>query len=81
VAYRILDSTYCSATATFGTLIGAESCEPLSSNSLGRAASVEVRVSDYARDNTHFFALMSNAGVARPLFGGGVQMPIDDNYD
>jgi predicted Zn-dependent protease len=81
VAYRVLDSSYCIVSATFGALIGSGSCEPPSSTSLGRSVTVEVRVGDYARDNTNFFTPMVNAGVARPLGGGGVQMPIDDSYD
>jgi hypothetical protein len=44
--------------------------------------SVEVRVGDYARDNTNFFAPLTNPyGVARPLITGGASVPIDDNYD
>jgi hypothetical protein len=72
VAYRVLDSSYCIVSATFGALIGSGSCEPPSSTSLGRSVTVEVRVGDYARDNTNFFTPMVNAGVARPLGGGGV---------
>src|SRR5271154_38768 len=80
VAYRTVEVSACSATASFGALIGS-SCEPLGTVTRNRSMTVEVRVGDYARDNTNFFAPMSTAGVSRVNLGGGVSVPIDDNYD
>jgi predicted Zn-dependent protease len=80
VAYRTVESSGCSASASFGALIGSF-CEPLGTGARNRSMTVEVRVGDYARDNSNFFAPMSTAGVSRIAFGGGVSVPIDDNYD
>lgn len=80
VAYRMSETTTCSATASFGALVYS-SCQPPETTGRGRYLSVEVRVGDYARDNTNFFAPMSNGGVVRLVPGGGVATPIDDNYD
>jgi len=80
VAYRMVESSGCSASASFGALIGS-SCEPPGTATRNRSMTVEVRVGDYARDNTNFFAPMSTAGVSRIALGGGVSVPIDDNYD
>jgi predicted Zn-dependent protease len=50
--------------------------------SRSRTLSVEVRVGDYARDNSNFFAPnFVTGGVARPMITGGLSVPIDDNYD
>ena len=79
VAYRMVESSSCTATASFGALIGS-SCAPPATAPRERSMTVEVRVGDYARDNTNFFSPMGTAGVSRVAFGGGVG-PIDDNYD
>jgi hypothetical protein len=81
ISYRSVESQGCSVGASFGALTGSY-CEPAASGQArSRNLSVEVRVGDYTRDNTNFFAPMSNAGVARPLLTGGTNVPIDDNYD
>jgi hypothetical protein len=80
VAYRMVESNGCSATASFGALVGS-SCEPVGTAVRNRSMTVEVRVGDYAHDNSNFFAPMSTSGVTRIAFGGGVSVPIDDNYD
>ena len=80
VAYRVVENSGCSASASFGALIGS-SCEPPGTAIRTRSMTVEVRVGDYARDNSNFFAPMSTAGVSRINLGGGVAVPIDDSYD
>jgi hypothetical protein len=81
ISYRSVETQGCSIGASFGALTNSY-CEPAASDhARSRNLSVEVRVGDYARDNTNFFAPMMNAGVARPLGTGGTSVPIDDNYD
>jgi hypothetical protein len=81
ISYRSVETQGCSIGASFGALTNSY-CEPAASDhARSRNLSVEVRVGDYTRDNTNFFAPMMNAGVARPLSSGGTSVPIDDNYD
>jgi hypothetical protein len=81
ISYRSVETQGCSMGASFGALTNSY-CEPAASDhARSRNLSVEVRVGDYTRDNTNFFAPMMNAGVARPLSSGGTSVPIDDNYD
>jgi PmbA/TldA metallopeptidase C-terminal domain len=81
ISYRSVETQGCSMGASFGALTNSY-CEPAASDhARSRNLSVEVRVGDYTRDNTNFFAPMMNAGVARPLGTGGTSVPIDDNYD
>jgi len=83
VAYRIVETTGCSATASFGALTGG-GCQTPETASRSRTLNVEVRVGDYARDNTNFFAPMMTSGVIRIVSnsaGNGVAVPVDDNYD
>jgi hypothetical protein len=79
VSYRIVELRFCTAAANFGALTMTGSCET-SDQTHNRGLSVEVRVGDYTRDNTNFFAPMSTGGVVR-LGPAGVIMPVDDNYD
>jgi len=65
IAYRMVETSGCSAIATFGALNNSN-CDS-AAESRFRNLSVEVRVGDYARDNTNFFVPMTSAGVARPL--------------
>lgn len=66
--------------ASFGALTG--TCEPPEKGRpRSRYMNVEVRVGDYARDNTNFFVPITAAGVVRPLLPGGMTVPIDDSYD
>ncbi len=80
ISYRVVETQSCAAGASFGALLDSY-CEPEATEARSRNLGVEVRVGDYARDNTNFFAPMNMAGVARPLFTGGARVPIDDNYD
>src|SRR5215831_13908829 len=60
VAYRAVETEGCSATASFGALVNSN-CEP-AGTAVSRTLAVEVRVGDYARDNSNFFAPMISAG-------------------
>jgi hypothetical protein len=74
ISYKVTDIDAKDVSASFGSLLS-------SSESRSRMLTVEVRVGDYALDNTNFFSMsMGGAGVVR-MFGGMVQMPLDDNYD
>jgi predicted Zn-dependent protease len=83
IAYRMVDSDSCTATASFGALISS-TCGggSGSSPSRTRSLSVEVRVGDYARDNTNFYAFqLAASGVVHTFVIGGMGISIDDNYD
>src|SRR5262249_19543413 len=79
VAYRTVETESCGVSASFGALVNSN-CEPPGA-ARSRIFSFEVRVGDYTRDNSNFFAPMLNAGVTRPLSSGGLAVPLDDNYD
>jgi predicted Zn-dependent protease len=79
VAYRMVETNGCTVSASFGALI-ASACEA-SGTTRNRSMTVDVRVGDYAHDNTNFFSPMTTAGVARVGALGGVTVPIDDNYE
>jgi predicted Zn-dependent protease len=81
ISYRAVESQSCSAAASFGALTNSNCEPPADGHARSRNLSVEVRVGDYARDNTNFFAPMMTAGVVRTVMGGGASVPIDDNYD
>src|SRR5579863_8143319 len=53
IAYRAMESDGCTVEASFGALT-VSSCEPRTAGT--RRIGIEVRVGDYARDNTNFFA-------------------------
>jgi PmbA/TldA metallopeptidase C-terminal domain len=79
VAYRVLEQDGCGVEASFGALIR-DSCDP--KNTGTRRFGVEVRVGDYSRDNTNFFAPnFGTPGVTRLMMPGIQAVPIDDNYD
>lgn len=73
VAYRVHEAQGLHVSASCGSLLG-------SSESHARTLSVELRVGDYAFDNTNFFAASGFwIGFSRSWFGLG-QLPLDDNY-
>jgi hypothetical protein len=73
IAYRVLESNRKTISATFGTLTG-------SSEYRLRYLNVELHVGDYKLDNTNFFSPGSGGtGVAR-MYGGTVQLPIENDY-
>jgi hypothetical protein len=81
IAYRILETDNCNITASFGAITSA-SCVPTEGRGRSRSLSVEVRVGDYTRDNTNFYAFnLRPAGVTFTFAAGGMNIPIDDNYD
>lgn len=75
ISYKLVDTNSKQASASFGSLVS-------SSESHTRYLTVEVRVGDYALDNSNFLSSSFGAsGVATRMFGGTVQVPLDDNYD
>jgi hypothetical protein len=75
ISYKIIDTDSKEVSGSFGSLL-------FSSESHNRSLAVEVRVGDYALDNSNFFSFQFGApGVATRMFGGVVQVPLDDNYD
>ncbi len=75
ISYRVMETRHQEAAARFGSLMS-------SSDHRNRFLSVSVRVGDYALDNSNFFSIpFGNTGVATRMFGGTVQLPLDDNYD
>jgi len=81
ISYRAVEIQNCNAGASFGALTNSYCEAPTTGQARSRNLSVEVRVGDYARDNTNFFVPMGDYGVARPFYLGGASVPIDDNYD
>src|SRR5262249_33909943 len=82
VSYRAVDTANCNVSASFGALTSSN-CEA-TGGSTGRSRnfSIEVRVGDYARDNTNFYApQLAGGGVIRIDCAAGLTVPIDDNYD
>ena len=75
ISYKVTDTDSREASASFGSLLS-------SSENHSRMLSVEVRVGDYALDNSNFLSFQfGGSGVATRMFGGTVQVPMDDNYD
>lgn len=75
IAYRVRDSRGLAASATCGSLLSSSD-----DASRARTFAVEVRVGDYAFDNTNFVSLPSfSPGTLRPQFGFS-QLPVDDDY-
>jgi predicted Zn-dependent protease len=82
VSFREIETESCGVSASFGAIVNM-TCEPRVPNRpRSRQLSVEVRVGDYARDNTNFYAFRLQAsGVVRIFAGDGMTVPLDDNYD
>ncbi len=73
IAYSVQDGRIQTFSATFGSLLE-------KNDQRLRLLSVEVRVGDYAFDNTNFLTMpFGTSGVTR-LFGGTVTIPLDDDY-
>jgi hypothetical protein len=73
VAYTITDHEASSASASFGSLLGAH-------HARDRTLSVEVRVGNYAFDNTNFFSMSGLTPAAMLTFIGLSELPLDDDY-
>lgn len=69
IAYRVSQSHSVDASASFGSLVR-------SNEGTGRSVNVELRVGDYAFDNTNFM------GSGSAMFGatGFGQLPVEDDY-
>ncbi len=75
IAYRIHEARGLEASATCGSLLSSSD-----DDSRIRALTVEVRVGDYAFDNSNFLSPPSfSLGTIHPQFGFN-ELPIDDNY-
>lgn len=72
VSYTVAEEEEATATASFGSLVG-------SRQTRGRSLTVEVRVGDYALDNTNFFSMPTTESGLR-TFIGVTQLPLDDDY-
>ncbi len=73
IALRVSETSARRVSATFGALTQ-------KSESRSRFLNVELRVGDYALDNTNFLSPgYGGTGVAR-MYGGTVQLPIDNDY-
>lgn len=73
VAYRVEDIEHAEVAASLGSLLR-------SGDSRVRRLTVELRVGDYAFDNTNFFGVPSGPSGMVSGFGGSTQLPLDDNY-
>jgi hypothetical protein len=73
VAYTITEQDGSGAAASFGSLLG-------TNRSRGRMLRVEVRVGDYAFDNTNFFSAPTLSEVGMRAFLGVYELPLDDDY-
>ena len=74
VSYLVREVKSKGSSATFGSLLN-------SGEGHSRDLSVEVRVGDYALDNTNFRSYsFGGSGVVR-MYGGSMQLPLEDDYD
>lgn len=74
VSYLVREVKTKSSSATFGSLLSSDEGH-------SRQLSVEVRVGDYALDNTNFRSFsFGGSGVVR-MYGGSMQLPLEDDYD
>ena len=74
IAYRIDEIDQVDVAATQSSVMH-------STRTHGRLLTVEVRVGDYAFDNTNFFAVPTAGGGLLRGFGGLAELPLDDDYD
>lgn len=76
IAYRIDESDVLTVAASRGSVLR-------HNHSRGRVLSVEVRVGDYAFDNTNFFAMPTGGDfvfLAHGFAGENTELPLDDDY-
>jgi PmbA/TldA metallopeptidase C-terminal domain len=74
IAYRIDETDEIDVAASRSSVLH-------SGRSHGRILTVEVRVGDYAFDNTNFLAMPTAGGRLFRGFGGLAELPLDDDYD
>ncbi len=73
IAYRLEDVRQTTVAATLGSVTQAQPAHR-------RTIAVELRVGDYALDNSNYLSMRTfGAGMAR-MFGAMAQVPLDDNY-
>jgi hypothetical protein len=75
IACTVTDMTVTSVSATLGSVVN-NNMTPRS-----RQVRVEVRVGDYARDNSRFFNVEFDPGIASSYASGVIQGSLDDNPD
>jgi len=74
ISYLVREVKSKGSSATFGSLLN-------SGEGHSRDLSVEVRVGDYDLDNTNFRSYsFGGSGVVR-MYGGSMQLPLEDDYD
>lgn len=73
VAYTVIESEGTGASASFGSLVG-------SNRGRSRTLRVEVRVGDYAFDNTNFFSAPTPSVAGMRSYLGVGELPLDDDY-
>ena len=74
ISYHVREVRSKGTSATFGSLLS-------SGEGHSRALSIEIRVGDYALDNANFRSFsFGGSGVVR-MYGGIVQLPLEDDYD
>ncbi|MGH8632055.1 MAG: hypothetical protein ACREU7_15005, partial [Burkholderiales bacterium] len=73
VAYRVDEVRNTEVAATLGSLLASQS-------SRHRRLAVEVRVGDYALDNSNYMSFRTLAGGATRMLSSAGQAPLDDNY-
>lgn len=73
IAYRVEERDDTNVSASFGALLG-------SHRRRTRFLTVELRVGDYALDNTNFFSPSFNFSGVMHTWGGTVQLPLEDDY-
>jgi hypothetical protein len=73
VAYTVTEHEASGTSASFGSLVG-------SHQGRSRTLSVEVRVGDYAFDNTNFFSMPGLTAAGMRTFMGVTELPLDDDY-
>jgi predicted Zn-dependent protease len=71
IAYRVDEIREAESSATFGSMLGSE-------ESHRRYLTVELRVGDYAFDNTNFVTMPSFSFTLRPY--GRPELPLEDSY-
>jgi len=73
IAYHVRETQAASISATHGSLLH-------KNENRSRMLSIELRVGDYAFDNTNFFAMPEFASTRSRSFYGYNELPLDDNY-
>jgi predicted Zn-dependent protease len=73
ISYRVIESESTTVSGRFGALQS-------STADRGRLLTVEVRVGDYKLDNTNFISANFNQSSLVQIFGGTMQLPLDNDY-